>query len=144
MPELVRSIANRLREFVGNRRYAPRRRVRLPVAVSLVEAKPLSPDSAARQPSLTGRTHDLSATGLAVILPVIRIGGRYLTGNDQQLRIQLELPARTVVFQAVPARYERLETDDSQTGYFIGAHITNISDADRALLLEYINTLAKG
>ncbi|HEY0080195.1 MAG TPA: PilZ domain-containing protein [Pyrinomonadaceae bacterium] len=143
MPELVRTIANRLREFVGNRRYAPRRRTHLPITVSLLEKKPNAANSATRQPSLTGRTHDLSATGLGLILPVIRIGGRYLTGDSQQLHINLELPARPVVLHAIPARYERLETDDSQTGYFIGARITHIADADRALLLEYIDSLAK-
>ena len=143
MPELVRTIANRLRELVGNRRYAPRRRVRLPVTVSLLEAKPHAAHSAAAQTALAGRTHDLSATGLGLILPVIRIGGRYLTGDSQQLRIHLELPAQPVLLHAIPARYERLETDDSQTGYFIGAHITHITDADRALLLQYINTLGK-
>ncbi len=143
MPELVRTIANRLREFVGNRRYAPRRRVHLSVTVSLLETKPNAAHSAASQPTLEGRTHDISATGLGLILPVIRIGGRYLTGDSQQLRIKLALPARSVLIDAIPARYERLETDDSQTGYFIGVHITRIADADRALLLEYIESLAK-
>ena len=39
MSEWVRSIANSLREFVGNRRHAPRLQTRVPVSVSIFDAK---------------------------------------------------------------------------------------------------------
>src|SRR5215203_306247 len=43
MPERLRTIASRLREFVGNRRRAPRRYVRLAVFVSLLDPTPGAP-----------------------------------------------------------------------------------------------------
>ncbi|MEJ7713231.1 MAG: hypothetical protein WKF84_26145 [Pyrinomonadaceae bacterium] len=39
MPEMIRSFAARLREFIGNRRRAPRYGVRLPVSLSVVDAR---------------------------------------------------------------------------------------------------------
>lgn len=136
MPELLRDIASRLREFVGNRRYATRHKTRLAVAVSLLDAKPRGYPAA-----LEGHTRDLSACGLALILPAIRIGERYLTGDAHVLRITLRLPAASIQIHGVPARYERLGDEDSDTGYLVGVRIKEMTDKDRALFEEYLHTL---
>ena len=136
MPELLRDIASRLRAFVGNRRYATRYRTRLSVAVSLLDARPRAYPAA-----LEGHTLDLSAGGLAVVLPAIRIGERYLTGDTHVLRITLRLPTAAVQIHGVPARYERLGEDDADTGYLVGVRIKEMSDKDRALFEEYLRTL---
>ena len=136
MPELLRDIASRLRAFVGNRRYATRYRTRLSVAVSLLDARPRAYPAA-----LEGHTLDLSDCGLAVVLPAIRIGERYLTGDTHVLRITLRLPAAAVQIHGVPARYERLGEDDEDTGYLVGVRIKEMSDKDRALFEEYLRTL---
>jgi hypothetical protein len=142
MAEWVRSIANSLRAFVGNRRYAPRLLTRVPVSISIFDAKADANHNAARRPpALHGYTHDISATGLAVVVPAIRIGERYLTGPDRQLRIRLELPSGPLNLQALPVRYEQLERHGQETGYLIGIHINSINDEDRALLIKYLQTL---
>ncbi|HEX8117165.1 MAG TPA: PilZ domain-containing protein, partial [Pyrinomonadaceae bacterium] len=74
MPELLRTIASRLREFVGNRRRAPRFKVRLAVFVSLLDPTPGAPPAG----GIAGHTRDVSEDGLGIILPAIRLGGRYL------------------------------------------------------------------
>ena len=140
MAELLRSIAGRLREFVGNRRSAPRRVARVPVSVSLVELKgaggvqPASGES--RLPTVEGHTRDLSETGVGLVLPVIRVGERYLTGEGRRLRVVLELPTGPLVIQAVPVRYERLEDGGPDAGYIVGARITSIDAIDRSRLGE--------
>ena len=136
MPELLRDIASRLRAFVGNRRYATRYPTRLSVAVSLLDARPRAYPAA-----LEGHTLDLSACGLAVVLPAIRIGERYLTGDTHVLRITLRLPTAAVQIHGVPARYERLGEDDADTGYLLGVRIKEMSDKDRALFEDYLRTL---
>ena len=144
MPELVRSIASRLREFVGNRRRAQRYRAQLPLSVSLQRTNAgNSGKGSARVPSLAGHTRDISSSGLALVVPAIRIGDRYLTGEDRKLHIQLELPDGIAHLQAVPVRYEQLEREGIETGYLIGVKITEISDADRARLNQYVQTLLK-
>jgi len=137
MPELVRSIAGRLRALVGNRRYARRYRVRAEATVTLVGPKP---GAAALTPPLACHTCDISKTGVSLVVPAVRVGERYLTGEGRLLRVALELPAGALVLYAAPVRYERLEEPD--TGYVIGAHFTPLSDADRERLEAFLGTLA--
>ena len=142
MPERLRTIVNSLRRFVGERRRAPRHAARLRVTVSLAEP-PAQPTHAPR--SISGHTCDLSATGLGLVLPAIRIGERYLTGEGRRITVALELPGRTLTLRAAPVRYERLDEESAPTaGYLIGAHITDISDEDRAYFEEYLHGLRKG
>jgi hypothetical protein len=142
MPERLRTAVNYLRRFVGERRRAPRTPARLPVTVSPHGAGVGEDDD--EVPSLEGQTCDLSATGLALRLPAVRIGGRYLTGEGTLLLVTLHLPARPVRLRAAPVRYERLEgRDGSAAGYLVGAHITHMSDEDRALYTEFLRNAAR-
>ena len=141
MPELLRTIASRLREFVGNRRRAPRRRVRLAVFVSLLDAAPGAPPAA----GVAGHTYDLSESGLGVVLPVIRLGGRYLVGDGVTLRLTLKLGEQSARLYGTPVRYERPEEgQDGQTGpgFLLGIRLHE--DGDRALLVEYLKGLKGG
>ena len=141
MPEVMRAIAARLREFVGNRRRAPRYRARLLFSVSLLDkatADKSSPPQKRRAPAVEGYTRDLSATGLALIVPAIRVGDRYLSGEGNILSIKLELPAGPVQIQAAPVRYEQLGEDSEEKGFLIGTHITEMSESDRTRYTEYL------
>ena len=140
MPELLRTIASRLREFVGNRRRAPRRAVRLAVFVSLLDASPGAPPAG----GVAGHTRDASDTGLGVVLPVIRLGGRYLVGEGVTLRLTLKLGDQSARLYGTPVRYERLEEgQDGQTdpGFLLGIRLHE--DGDRAMLSEYLKNLGK-
>lgn len=138
MPELVRSIAGRLRALVNNRRYARRYRARLEASIQLVSPS-LAGD--ALTPPLACRTCDVSATGLGLVVPAVRVGERYLTGEGRLLRVTLELPSGPLVLHAAPVRYERLEEPD--TGYVIGAHFTPLDGDARARLDGFLKTLAR-
>src|SRR5713101_3399530 len=100
MPELARTIAARLREFIGNRRRAIRFRVRLPLNVFLIDQQ-LHLNGSRRPASISGHTGDVSTTGLGLVVPAIRIGEHYLVGENRGLRIELELPGGPVALQAV-------------------------------------------
>ncbi|HWS88090.1 MAG TPA: PilZ domain-containing protein [Pyrinomonadaceae bacterium] len=135
MPERLRTIASRLREFMGNRRRAPRRKVRLAVFVSLLDAAPGAPPAG----GVAGHTRDASESGLGVVLPVIRLGGRYLVGEGVTLRLTLKLGERSARLYGTPVRYERLEEgQDGQTGpgFLLGIRLHE--DGDRAMLAEYL------
>ncbi|MDQ2856866.1 MAG: PilZ domain-containing protein [Acidobacteriota bacterium] len=136
MPELARSIAARLRRFVGDRRRAERCRLQLPFALSLLGDRPTG--SATQTHSIEGHTLDVSTTGLALIVPAIRIGDHYLAGEGRILRIDLELPVGPIVIHASAVRYERLDEDENEKGYLIGVNITAMSDSDRARYNEYV------
>ena len=140
MPERLRTIASRLREFMGNRRRAPRRKVRLAVFVSLLDATPGAPPAG----GVAGHTRDASESGLAVVLPVIRLGGRYLVGEGVTIRLTLKLGDQSARLYGTPVRYERLEEgQDGQTdpGFLLGIRLHE--DGDRAMFVEYLKNLNK-
>jgi hypothetical protein len=147
MPELIRSIASRLREFIGNRRRAPRYvthlEAGLALSVSLSNAK-VSAVSDGQPLKLAGYTRDISATGLALIVPAIRIGGQYITGENRTLEIMLKLPTATIRIRATPVRYSPLDQEGTDTGYLIGAQIVHMSDQDRTHFDAYLETLTAG
>jgi PilZ domain len=146
MPELIRSIASRLREIVGNRRRAPRYvthlEVGLALSVSLSSLKPRARDDG-QALRLAGYTRDISATGLALIVPAIRIGGQYITGENRTLEILLKLPSGTITVKATPVRYSPLDEEGVDTGYLIGAQIVHMSEEDRARFDAYLRTLTR-
>ena len=137
MPEHLRRIASRLRELVADRRRSPRHRVSLPVSVSLLDAE------ASAEPVLVqGRTRDVSEGGIGVILPSIRVGGRYLVGDAVTLRVTLKLPDGYARLYGTPVRHEKLDaTGPDTTGFFVGIRLTDTDERDRALFANYIKSL---
>ena len=139
MPELLRSIITRLRGVMGDRRRARRYQARLTASVSLLDVKLVAESVIPRRlPQVEGYTRDVSETGLALILPTIRIGEYYLTGEGRRLLVTLDLPTGPLALHVIPARYEKLDEDKTETGYLIGVRITEMSDADRARFNAYL------
>ena len=136
MSELPRRIVSQLRRFIGNRRHSRRVRVRLSFTLSLSDPR-MSTNGARRLPTLDGHTLDVSSTGLALIVPAIRIGEHYLAGDERRLHVKLQLPSGPVEMKVVTVRYENLEDG---SGYLIGARILEISDADRAAFENFTRT----
>ena len=125
---------SQLRRFIGNRRRFRRVRTRLTFTLSLSDPR-VSTNGSRRLPTLNGHTLDVSVTGLALIVPAIRIGEHYLAGDERKLHVKLELPDGPVEMKVVTVRYENLEDG---SGYLIGARILEISDADRASFEKYV------
>jgi c-di-GMP-binding flagellar brake protein YcgR len=134
MSELPRRIVSRLRRFVGNRRHSKRVRARLSFTLSLSDPR-ISSNGHRRLPSLDGHTLDVSATGLALVVPAIRIGEHYLAGDERKLHIRLELPSGPIEMRVATVRYE---SSEDESGYLIGARILEMSDADRASFDKYV------
>ena len=134
MSELPRRIVSQLRRFIGNRRRSKRVRARLSFTLSLSDPR-VSMNGSRRLPSLDGHTLDVSITGLALVVPAIRIGEHYLAGDDRKLHIKLELPAGSVEMRVATVRYESLEDG---SGYLIGARILEMSASDRASFDKYV------
>jgi len=139
MSELPRRIVSQLRRFIGNRRRSKRVQARLSFTLSLSDPR-VSSNGSRRLPSLDGHTLDVSVTGLALIVPAIRIGEHYLAGADRKLHVKLELPTGPIEMKVATVRYESLEDD---TGYLIGAQIVEISDSDRASFQKYVANVMK-
>jgi c-di-GMP-binding flagellar brake protein YcgR len=139
MSELPRRIVSHLRRFIGNRRRSKRVGARLSFTLSLSNPK-LSTNGSRRLPSLDGHTLDVSTTGVALLVPAIRIGEHYLAGSDRKLYIKLELPNGPVEMKVATVRYESLE---DESGYLIGARILEMSDSDHTAFEKYVSKLTR-
>jgi hypothetical protein len=139
MSELPRRIVSQLRRFIGNRRRCKRVQARLNFTLRLADPR-VSSNGSRRLPSLDGHTLDVSVTGLALIVPAIRIGEHYLAGADRKLHVKLELPSGPIEMKVATVRYESLEDD---TGYLIGARILEMSDSDRASFQKYMANVVR-
>ena len=137
MSELPRRIVSHLRLFIGNRRRSRRVRARLNFTLSLSDPR-VSSNGGRRLPKLDGHTLDVSVTGLALVVPAIRIGEHYLAGADRKLHIKLELPSGPVEMTVATVRYESLE---DESGYLIGARILEMSDTDKVSFEKYVTRI---
>ena len=87
--------------------------------------------------AVAGHTQNLSALGLAVVLHAQNIDEQYLLGAEGSMAIELDLPnGLSIEIQATPVRYQKLDE-----GYLIGARISEMTDRDRELYLEYLGEL---
>ena len=123
-----------------DRRQSPRLdanlQARLEFSVLLREAEN-SQTGVQHMRAVAGHTVNLSAIGLAVMLHAQNIDPQYLTGGENSMSIELDLPSGvSIEIEAIPVRYEK--RDD---GYLIGARITEISERDRELFDEYLREL---
>lgn len=133
MAERIRKLLARVRDFVGNQWRPPRYPVRLGISISLAD------DNAASAQILRGYTRDVSANGVAFIVPAIRIGAHYLAGgNRHPLRVTLELPTKPLCFNVVAVRYHQLDKRESE--FLIGAHITDIDEDSARCLIEFLSS----
>jgi PilZ domain len=143
MPELVRSITARLREFVRDRRCGKRYFVRLSCQVKFAKANVKSQKSDLRSQTIEGYTRDISSDGVALILPAIRIGDHYLAGEDRPLLVRLQLPDRTIEMDTVAVRYDSFADPEQGAGYIVGARITKLGQEDRAWYVEFLSHLSQ-
>ena len=134
MPELLRTLVGRIREFAGDRRHMTRLRTRLDFSVA-----PEGSRANGRRPqSMKGYTRDICAKGLGLIVPAIRIGERYLAGENCRLAITLELPSGPIEVRAIAVRYEPLEEDEIDQGYLIGVRIIEMNAEHTKLFKAFL------
>lgn len=141
MPELVRSVVSRVRVYFKNRRQSPRLRVRLVFTIGLRRSENGNGSSHWTQ-SLKGHTKDISAGGVALLIPQVHLHGHHLAAEGRELNLRLELGGGDPVEMVVlPNRYERLDNAELGCCYLIGARIVKIAEADRQ---RYLNFLRAG
>ena len=76
-----------------------------------------------------------------MVVAAIRIGEHYLVGQERRLYLKLELSDGPIELGVVPVRYESLDEEAADTGYLIGARITEISANDQTQLNKYVKDL---
>lgn len=119
-----------------NRRAEPRRKVRLSASVSLVEQGA----DESQWPSVLAYTRDISASGMALIVPSTQLGCHDLKSGDYLLRIILAISNETRL--RITARLVHCELSNQhepEIGFLLGVRIEEISAEDRVLYDEIVN-----
>lgn len=123
------------------RRLSPRFNVSLGCQISLPEEERSSgvlfPDA-----SITGRTRDLSESGLGVVAPTIYVGYDCVVDQGRTLLVSLRLPAGDVELRATAAHYIRQDDSGGESSYVIGLSITGMDDDNRSRYASFLADLA--
>ena len=135
--------------YENDRRSAPRHRTRLAIRVLVLVTKRTADDLESVL-TCNGYTHDISESGLALIVSARSINETFLDRVDCKMQVVLTLPVGSVEITAIPVRYVHVvggETDSGQDvptddGFLVGMLITEISNESRSRYLEYIRELS--
>jgi hypothetical protein len=130
-----------------NRRLTPRQRVRqeicLQVNLSILDSRANAFSAHETPLTIFGNTHDLSASGVAFVVPFISVDEKFCQQAENTLPLLLYLPTGEVKMQVAPVRCIPLDKRDLGKGFFIGAKIAGINNGERARFHQYLNTIAK-
>jgi PilZ domain-containing protein len=141
MTQIIRSIATSINGLAGTHFCAPRRRARVPLRLVLIDRKNQVP--VPRTATFEGYTSDISATGLAILLPMARFSEQLLNQSHRTLRIVMELATGAIEAEATVVRYELVQPNDGLMGLgcLLGAQILNMRDCDRERFIEHLRSI---
>jgi PilZ domain-containing protein len=141
MTQIIRSIATSINALAGTHLCAPRRRARVPLRLVLIDRKNQVP--VPRTAAFEGYTSDISATGLAILLPMARFSEQLLNQSHRTLRIVMELATGAIEAEATVVRYELVQANDGLMGLgcLLGAQILNMRDCDRERFIEHLRSI---
>jgi hypothetical protein len=107
-------------------------KARLPFKASL-----LTPGDTDARP-LQGFTCNLSATGVALIVPAHGEECRRLVDDGGTILLTLELPSGPVLMKAVPVHHQQPEVSG---GHLVGVRVIDMSDEDCLRYVKHLRTL---
>lgn len=123
--------------YFRDRRRSPRLQVRLAFSVSVLRQSKLKRLSGSDH-ALKGHTRDLSANGLALLLPQIHLDGYHLAAEGREMQLVLELAGGSVSMVIAAKRYEKLDGAELGCNYLIGSRIVRMDDADRKRYNDFL------
>ena len=132
---MIRKLIARFNKSINERVHSPRRDCEVPIRI---EFEPNHQTGKLQMPikgaSLKGVSRDLSETGIAFIVPAIRLKESYLVGENRLLAAELDLPNGKVRMFVVGQRYEQITDENaSSVKYLIGAKIESMNAPDREI-----------
>ena len=126
-------------EISQERRASPRRRINIEFRVLLI-AKKTDPSGEEHTLPLIGYTHDISETGVSLVVAAKSAGVLYNLGQEYTIQLVLTLPTGPVELEARPTRYEHIKDGPTGARILIGAQITRLTDEDRTRFNEYLGS----
>jgi len=126
------------------RRQSPRTRTQcnaeLTATASLLDA---SPEDESARLVLLGQTQDISADGVALIIPSIRVHEEYCA-KQRELKLSLHLPATAIEMDVTPVRSRPVDGDDPDGGSILGVRINGLGKTQENQLKNYLQFISQG
>lgn len=126
-----------MKTIVANRRQA--RRYRTKRAVALVAG--IAFDTGTGAELVTGRTRDVTETGLSLSLPIDDKHQQRQLAVGASARVVLALPSGTINLSARIIHSHLLSASDPGRGMLVGLQITQISPEDHQAYKDYVDSL---
>lgn len=140
----MRNLIARFNRSIFERVAASRHKHAVPIKVSFdAIGKTGNPGELPKSLSMMGETADLSRTGIAFLVPSIRIKENYLVGENRTLTAELDLPNGKVSMKIIGRRYEQVGEHISTARYLVGAKIEQITAENREAYEEFLRLGSK-
>jgi len=129
---MIRELITKLNRSLSDRMVSSRRRHTAPVKVWFEpEVNTERARDVARAACILGETVDISRTGIAFLVPSIRLKEKYLVGQQRHLNVEIDLPTGKVLVRAVGCRYEKVGMHISTERFLVGAQIVGLTGVDK-------------
>ncbi len=129
---MIRELVNKLHRSFSERMISSRRSLKAPVKIWFEpEINTERAHDAARNACILGEMVDLSLTGIAFLVPVIRLKEKYLVGQERKLNAEIDLPTGKVNLRVIGRRYEKVGMHISSEKFLVGAHILEFAASDK-------------
>jgi Lhr-like helicase len=129
---MIRELITKFNQSWSEKMVAARRRHTAPIRIWFdADANTERARELARNAFISGETVDISRTGIAFLVPAIRIKEKYLAGHGRSLNVEIDLPNGKVHLRAVGRRYEKVGVHSSMEKFLVGAHIESLVGEDK-------------
>jgi hypothetical protein len=129
---MIRELITKFNRSWSEKMVAARRRHTAPIKIWFdADMKTERGEEAARNACILGETVDISRTGIAFLVPAIRIKEKYIAGHGRNLNVEIDLPNGKVYLRAVGRRYEKVGMHSSTDRFLVGAQIESLVGQDK-------------
>lgn len=136
---MIRELITKFNRSWAEKMVAPRRPHTAPIKIWFdADMKTERAEEAARNACILGETVDISRTGIAFLVPAIRIKEKYLAGHGRSLNVEIDLPNGKVYLRVVGRRYERVGVHLSTERFLVGANIESLVGHDKEIYETFL------
>ena len=137
---MIRRLISKFHRSLSERMVSVRRHHQAPIKIWFdPDTKTERALEAARAACVLGNTVDISRTGIAFLVPSIRVKEKYLVGHDRMLNVEIDLPAGKINMRVMGKRYEMVGEHSTAERFQVGAHIVEVAGESK----ENFNTFLR-
>jgi hypothetical protein len=129
---MLREMITKFNRSLSERMVSSRRRHTAPIKIWFdADVNTELAREKARNSCILGETVDISRSGIAFLVPSIRLKEKYLVGQERHLNVEIDLPTGKVFMRVIGRRYEKVGVHISVERFLVGAQILDLKGNDR-------------